>query len=113
MLSGNRERGRSISRLSDVAETGTVTFFLYFDDEAQAEQARTALLADGFSPFPVDPPEEDDPAWSVLADREMHDSEVETYIGRVRTIAGAAGGHLDGISTPWPGHPADSPPRRS
>lgn len=95
-----------------MAETGTVTLFLYFDDEAHAEQARAALLADGFSPFPVDPPEEDDPAWSVLADREMTDSDVERYIARVREIAAAAGGQLDGISTPWPGHPAASPPRR-
>ncbi len=96
-----------------MAKTGTVTFFLYFDDEARAEQAHAALLADGFSPYPVDPPEKDDPAWSVLADREMHDMEIEGYIARVRSIAEAAGGQLDGISTPWPGHPAQSPPRRS
>ncbi|HEX4521006.1 MAG TPA: ribonuclease E inhibitor RraB [Gaiellaceae bacterium] len=92
-------------------ETGTVTFFLYFDDEAHAEQAHAALTADGFSPYPADPPEEGDPAWSVLADREMEDDEIESYITRVRAIAGKTGGHLDGISTPWPGHPAASPPR--
>jgi hypothetical protein len=95
-----------------MAGTGTVTFFLYFDAEAQAEQAHAALLADGFAPYPIDPPEKDDPAWSVLADREMHDTEIESYIARVRSIAAAAGGHLDGISTPWPGNPAETPPRR-
>jgi hypothetical protein len=79
-----------------------VTFFLYFDDEEQARHARAALLADGFSPHEVDPPEEGDPAWSVLADREMHDAEVEGFVDRVRAIAEASGGHLDGIATPWP-----------
>ncbi len=88
-----------------------MTFFLYFDDEAHAAQAHDALAADGFSPYPADAPEEGEPSWSVLADRELHDSEVEACIGRVRAIAEASGGHLDGISTPWPGHPSASPPR--
>ena len=91
-------------------QTGTVTFFLYFDDEAQAEHARGALRADGFAPHDSDPPEEGDPAWSVLADREMHDAEVEQWVERARAIAAASGGHLDGIATPWPGHPHHSPP---
>jgi hypothetical protein len=79
-----------------------VTFFLYFDDAEHAEHARAALLADGFSPHELDPPEEGDPAWSVLAEREMHGGEVESYTDRVRAIAEASGGHLDGIATPWP-----------
>jgi hypothetical protein len=85
-----------------LADLGTVTFFLYFDDEEHARHARAALLADGFSPHEVDPPEEGDPAWSVLADRELHEGEVETYVERVRSIAAASGGRLDGLSSPWP-----------
>jgi hypothetical protein len=94
-----------------VQDLGTVTFFLYFDDEEHAGHGRAALVADGFAPHEVDPPEEGDPSWSVLADRDMHDGEVESYVERVREIAAASGGHLDGIATPWPGHPAESPPR--
>jgi hypothetical protein len=78
-----------------------VTFFLYFDDAEHAGHAHAALLADGFSPHDVDPPEAGDPAWSVLADREMHDGEVDGYVERARAIAVASGGRLDGISTPW------------
>jgi hypothetical protein len=40
----------------------------------------------------------------------MLDSEVESCLERVRLIADASGGRVDGIATPWPGHPADSPP---
>jgi hypothetical protein len=96
-----------------VQELGTVTFFLYFEDEPHAEHARAALSAEGFSPREPDPPEEGDPNWSVLADRDMHEGEVEGYLERVRAIAAQTGGHLDGIATPWPGHPAHSPPRRA
>jgi hypothetical protein len=96
-----------------VHELGTVTFFLYFADEEHAENARAALLADGFSPHPCDPPEEGDSDWSVLADRELLSHEVETQLERVRTIAEACSGHVDGIATPWPDHPAHSPPRRT
>jgi hypothetical protein len=91
-----------------------VTFFLYFEEEPDAEQARAALAADGFSPHPCDPPEAGDSNWSVLADREMNDGEVEDYLARVRAIAERTGGEVDGIATPWPGHPAHSPrPGRS
>ena len=79
-----------------------MTFFLYFDDEEHARHARAALLADGFSPHEVDPPEEGDPAWSVLADRELHEGELEVCVERVHSIAAASGGRLDGLSSPWP-----------
>jgi hypothetical protein len=89
-------------------ETGTVTFFLYFEERLHAEHAHAALEVDGFSCHHVDPPEDTvDLTWSVLAEREMHDAEVESYLDRVRTIASASGGRVDGISTPWPGHPAN------
>ena len=93
--------------------TGTVTFFLYFEDRDHAEHAHAALTVDGFGCHHVDPPEDsDDPTWSVTAERELHDSEVEVVLERVRAIAQASGGHVDGIATPWPGHPAHSPPSR-
>jgi len=83
--------------------TGTVTFFLYFEDRDHAEHAHAALTVDGFVCHHVDPPEDaDDTSWSVTAGRELHDSEVE--------IVAASGGHVDGIATPWPSHPAHSPP---
>ena len=92
-------------------ETGTVTFFLYFDDREHAEHAHAALTVDGFGCSHVDPPEDaGDSSWSVTAEREMVDSEVEACLERVRLIAQASGGHVDGIATPWPGHPFDSPP---
>jgi hypothetical protein len=100
------------SRIGAVHDVGTVTFFLYFENEADAEQGRAALLEGGFSPHPCDPPEEGDPNWSVLAERDMHDAEVEGHLDRVRAIAARTGGQLDGIATPWPGHPAHSPPGR-
>jgi hypothetical protein len=85
-----------------------VTFFLYFESREHAEHAHAALSVDGFSCHHVDPPEDaEDPTWSVTAGREMHDFEVEVAVERVRAIAVASGGHLDGIATPWPGHPAD------
>ena len=92
-------------------ETGTVTFFLYFDDREHAEHAHAALTVDGFGCGHLDPPEDAaDTSWSVTAEREMVDSEVEACLERVRLIAQASGGHVDGIATPWPGHPAHSPP---
>jgi hypothetical protein len=95
-----------------VQARGTVTFFLYFDDREHAERARAALLAEGFAPRACDPPEEGDPSWSVLADCELREEEVEGMVERARAIAAASDGHLDGLATPWPGHPAESPPRR-
>ena len=95
-------------------DTGTVTFFLYFECREHAEHAHAALTVDGFACHHVDPPEDaHDPTWSVLADRVMHDAEVERYLERARAIAQASGGHLDGIATPWPGHPHETPPRSS
>ena len=38
--------------------TGTVTFFLYFDDREHAEHAHAALTVDGFACRHVDPPED-------------------------------------------------------
>jgi hypothetical protein len=97
-----------------VRETGTVTFFLYFDDREHAEHAHAALTVDGFACHHVDPPEDArDTTWSVLAEREMHDAEVEGFLERVRAIAQGSGGHVDGIATPWPGHPHESAPRGS
>ena len=91
--------------------TGTVTFFLYFAERDHAEHAHAALVVDGFTCRHVDPPEDaKDTSWSVTAERVMHDSEVESCLERVRLIAEASGGHVDGIATPWPGHPAHSPP---
>jgi hypothetical protein len=95
-----------------VQATGTVTFFLYFDDLEHADHAHAALVADGFAPRAPDPPEEGDASWSLLADRELGEDEVEAAVERARAIAAASGGHLDGLATPWPGHPAASPPRR-
>jgi hypothetical protein len=40
----------------------------------------------------------------------MLESEVEDCLERVRLLAEASGGRVDGIATPWPGHPAGSPP---
>jgi hypothetical protein len=94
-----------------VPDTGTVTFFLYFEAREQAAHAHAALTVDGFACFHVDPPEDsDDPTWSVTAERELQEPEVEDCLARVRAIAEASGGHVDGIATPWPGHPADLPP---
>ena len=94
--------------------TGIVTFFLYFDDREHAEHAHAALVIDGFACHHVDPPEDArDRTWSVLADREMHDAEVEAFFERACAIAAASGGHVDGIATPWPGHPANTPARTS
>ena len=44
-------------------ETGTVTFYLYFDDREHAEHAHAALTVDGFGCRHVDPPEDDPGAW--------------------------------------------------
>jgi len=86
-----------------------VTFFLYFGDRAHAEQAYATLTVEGFECRHLDPPEDArDPSWSVTAGRELHDTEVEGCLERVRAIAEASGGHVDGIATPWPGHPAES-----
>jgi len=94
-----------------VRATGAVTFFLYFDDREHAEHALAALTVDGFGCRHVDPPEDTkDPTWSVTAERLMLESEVEACLERVRLIAEGSGGRVDGIATPWPGHPADSPP---
>jgi hypothetical protein len=94
-----------------VQDTGTVTFFLYFESRSHAEHAHAALTVDGYACLHVDPPEDAvDTSWSVTAEREMHQDEVEAHLERARAIAQASGGHVDGIATPWPGHPADSPP---
>jgi hypothetical protein len=91
--------------------TGTVTFFLYFDDRDHAEHAHAALTVDGFACRHVDPPEDaEDLSWSVTAGRELQDFEVEIVLERVHAIAAASGGRVDGIATPWPSHPAHSPP---
>ncbi len=75
--------------------TGTVTFFLYFDDREHAEHAHAALTVDGFSCHHVDPPEDAvDPSWSVTAGRELRDSEVEAVFVRVQEIAAASGGRV-------------------
>ena len=85
-----------------------MTFFLYFGDRAHAEEAYDALTVEGFECRHLDPPEDpQDPSWSVTAGRELHDTEVAGCLERVRAIALASGGHVDGIATPWPG-PADS-----
>ena len=92
-------------------ETGTVTFYLYFDDREHAEHAHAALTVDGFGCRHVDPPEDAaDTSWSVTAERIILDSEVDGCLERVRLIAEASGGRVDGIATPWPGHPIHSPP---
>jgi hypothetical protein len=89
---------------------GTVTFFLYFESREHAEHAHAALTVDGFTCQHVDPPEDaEDPSWSVTAGRAMHDYEVETVLERVRVIAQASGGHVDGIAAPWPTHPGEFP----
>jgi hypothetical protein len=94
-----------------VEATGTVTFFLYFENREHAEHAYAALTVDGFGCRHLDPPEDAvDTFWSVTAERVLVDSEVEGCLERVRLIAEASGGRVDGIATPWPGHPADSPP---
>jgi len=86
-----------------------VTFFLYFDDREHAEHAHAALTVDGFACRHIDPPEDArDPSWSVTAERELHDSELDGCLERVRAIARASGGHVDGIASPWPGHRADT-----
>ncbi len=91
--------------------TGAVTFFLYFADREHAEHAHAALTVDGFSCHHVDPPEDAvDPSWSVTAGRELREVEVEAVFVRVQEIAAASGGSVDGIATPWPNHPAHSPP---
>jgi hypothetical protein len=86
-----------------VQVSGRVTFFLYFEDLEHAEHAHAALTVDGFTCEHVDPPEDArDTNWSVTAEREMHSEEVEVHLERVRAIALATGGHVDGIATPWP-----------
>jgi hypothetical protein len=94
-----------------VQATGTVIFFLYFEDREHAEHAHAALSVDGFGCRHVDPPEDAaDTSWSVTAERIMLDSEVDGCLERVRLIAEASGGRVDGIATPWPGHPTHAPP---
>jgi hypothetical protein len=86
-----------------VQATGTVTFFVYFDDREHAEHAYAALTVDGFTCLHVDPPEDAvDPSWSVTAERRMESHELELHLERVRAIAQASGGHVDGIASPWP-----------
>jgi len=86
-----------------VQDTGTVTYFLYFDDREHAEHAHAALTVDGFSCSHVDPPEDAaDRSWSVTAEHEISADEVETNLERVRAIAQASGGNVDGVATPWP-----------
>ncbi len=96
-----------------MSDTGTVVFFLYFADEAQCRSARAALAEAGCTPQEIVPPEAvDDATWSLAVERELHTGDIEEAVDRVRAIAVAAGGELDGIVTPWPAHPHGFPPQR-
>jgi hypothetical protein len=96
-----------------VQEAGTVTFFLYFSTEGEAARAQAALTAEGCAPQEILPPDDPvDETWSLSAEWVLESHEVAGVVVRVRSIAEAAGGELDGVVTPWPVHPEGFPPQR-
>ena len=84
-------------------ETRTVTFFLSFPDAVRAERARALLGADGFAALDLVPPDSGaDPAWSLAAEGELGRADLDRAVARVRAIAAATGGTLEGTALPWP-----------
>jgi hypothetical protein len=83
-----------------VPETRTVTFFLSFPDPPSARALVETASRRSTSSRPT---AACDAAWSPAAEGELGRADLGRAVARLRAIAAATGGTLEGAALPWPG----------